>query len=235
VLTLGITGTDTGVGKTTVACAILAMLRERGVNTAAMKPVETGVADDDPMSDASRLRALATVTHPIEVVRPYRFDQPLAPLVAAEAAARPIVLEELDRAFHALRSSADVTLVEGAGGVLVPLSESISVTGLFRRWSLDVIIVAANRLGVLNHALLTERALRAAGCPVVGLVLAEAEHGDASAATNGEVLARLTSVPLFRFPWVADPLDARALVAAAIHARLDALVPSVLPSTALSR
>jgi dethiobiotin synthetase len=109
------------------------------------------------------------------------------------------------------------------------------VAGLFRRWSLDVIIVAANRLGVLNHALLTERALRAAGCPVVGLVLAEAEHGDASAATNGEVLARLTSVPLFRFPWVAAPLDARALAAAAIGARLDALVPNVLPSTALSR
>ena len=235
VLTLGITGTDTGVGKTTVACALLALLRERGARTAAMKPIETGVAETDPDSDAARLRTLATVTHPMAVVRPYRFDQALAPMVAAESAGRAIAPEELDRAFRALCNSADALIVEGAGGALVPLTETFCVADLFRRWSLDVIIVAMNRLGVLNHTLLTERALCAAGCSVAGIVLVAPERGDESSASNGLVLERLTTTPLFRFPWLPDPSDVHALAAAARHARLDDLVPSLSPSTVVSR
>jgi dethiobiotin synthetase len=235
VLTLGITGTDTGVGKTTVACAMLAMLGERGIRTAAMKPVETGVAEGDLRSDALRLRSLATVVHPMHNIRPYRFDPPLAPMVAAELAGKPIVDGELDRAFHRLQSSAEVTIVEGAGGALVPLSESVSMADLFRRWALDVIIVAVNRLGVLNHVLLTERALRAAGCPVVGIVLVESERADEASALNAPTLSRLTSTPLFNFPWMANPFDVRALADAARRARLDALLPGVSPSTVVTR
>lgn len=231
-LTYGITGTDTGVGKTTVACAMLTMLAGRGVRTAAMKPIETGVAEEDARSDAARLRAMASVAHPIELVRPYRFDAPLAPMVAAELAHRPIAIAELDRAFEVVRDSAEVTIVEGAGGALVPITESLAVADLFRRWSLDVIIVAANRLGVLNHALLTERAVRAAGCSVAGIVLVDVPRGDASSASNAGTLARLTSCPVFRFGWVTDPFDAHALAAAARHARLDTLLPSVSSSTA---
>lgn len=234
-LTIGITGSDTGVGKTTVACAMLAMLARAGASTAAMKPVETGVVSDDARSDAARLRALATVPHPLETVRPYRYDEPVAPMVAAELDGDPIEIAKLDRAFDALRGSADVVIVEGAGGVLVPLTESVAFADLFRRWSLDVIIVAANRLGVLNHVMLTERVLRAAECPVTGIVLVDAERADRSSASNAPVLARLTSTRLFRFPWISDPEDARALADAAIHAGLDALVPSDSPSTATSR
>ena len=234
-LTIGITGSDTGVGKTTVACAMLAMLARAGASTAAMKPVETGVADGDLRSDAARLRALATMPHPLETVRPYRYDAPVAPMVAGEMEGDPIEIARLDGAFDALRRSADVVIVEGAGGVLVPLTESVTFVDLFRRWSLDVIIVAANRLGVLNHVMLTERALRAVGCPVAGIVLVDAGRADRSSASNASVLARLTSTPLFHFPWLPDPYDARALADAALHAGLHALVPSDSPSTATPR
>lgn len=230
-LTVGITGTDTGIGKTTVACAMLAMLREQGISTAAMKPVETGVADGDPRSDAARLRALATVTHPMHLVRPYRFDAPLAPMAAAAEEERRIEIELLDHAFGALRGSADVTIVEGAGGALVPLTESMAIADLFRRWSLDVIIVAANRLGVLNHTLLTERVLQAAGCIVAGIVLVEVEHADESSASNARVLTRLTSAALYRFPHLANPFDDRALGQAAASARLDALTSGLSTSS----
>jgi dethiobiotin synthetase len=235
VLTIGITGSDTGVGKTTVACAMLAMLGRAGASTAAMKPVETGVADGDPRSDAARLRALATVPHPLETVRPYRYDEPVAPMVAGELDRDPIEVEKLDRAFDVLRRSADVVIVEGAGGVLVPLAESFAFADLFRRWSLEVIIVAANRLGALNHVMLTERALRAGGCPMAGIVLVDAGGADRSSASNASALARLTSTPLFQFPWLSDPYDARALADAALHAGLDALVPNASPSTATPR
>lgn len=234
-LTIGITGSDTGVGKTTVACAMLAMLARAGTSTAAMKPVETGVADGDPRSDAARLRALATVPHPLETVRPYRYDEPVAPMVAGEVDGAPIEIEKLDRAFDALRRSADVVIVEGAGGVLVPLTESFAFADLFRRWSLDAIIVAANRLGVLNHVMLTERALRAADCPVVGIVLVDAGRADQSSASNVSALARLTRTPLFHFPWLPNPHDARVLADAALHAGLDELVQSDSPSTATPR
>jgi dethiobiotin synthetase len=235
VLTIGITGSDTGVGKTTVACAMLAMLARAGTSTSAMKPVETGVVDGDPRSDAARLRALATVPHPLETVRPYRYDEPVAPMVAGEMDGAPIEIARLDRAFDTLRRSADVVIVEGAGGVLVPLTESFAFADLFRRWSLDVIIVAANRLGVLNHVMLTERALRAAGCPLAGIVLVDARRTDPSSASNASTLARLTSTPLFQFPWLPDPYDARVLSDAALHAGLDALVPNASPSTATPR
>ena len=221
---LGVTGTDTGVGKTTVACALLALLRDAAVRTSAMKPVETGVGDDDPVSDAERLRAMATERHPLQRVRPYVFPEPIAPLAAAEHAGFAIDLEELDRAFAELCATADAVIVEGAGGALVPITDAHSVLDLFHRWSLEVIIVAANRLGVLNHALLTVQAVRAAGLRIRGIVLVDGVNADASSATKGQLLMRLTRLPVFGFPVLDDPFDAPSLAAAASRAHLDTLV-----------
>ena len=234
-ISLGITGTDTGVGKTTVACAILALVAERGITTAAMKPVETGVPAEDPDSDAARLMRVATARHATEIVRPYRFDAPLAPMAAAEQESRRVEIERLDRAFETLCGSAELIVVEGAGGALVPITETLSIADLFRRWSLEVIIVAANRLGVLNHTLLTERALRAAGCSVRAIVLVDQEHGDRSGASNAQVLSRLTSAPLFAFPWLFDAGDAHALADAAREAGIDSLLDRLTTSTASPR
>jgi dethiobiotin synthetase len=231
---IGITGTDTGVGKTTIGCAILALLAERGLSTAAMKPVETGIAED-AQGDAARLMRFATSAHPIELVRPYRFDAPLAPMAAAELGSHRIELEVLDRAFETLRRDADAIVIEGAGGALVPVTETISIADIFRRWSLEAIIVAANRLGVLNHALLTECALREVGCSVRGIVLVDQARADESSASNGQVLSRIASVPVFRFPRLPDDNDPQALASAARHAGLDALLDRLTTSTAFTR
>jgi dethiobiotin synthetase len=221
---LGVTGTDTGVGKTTIACALLALLREAGVRTAAMKPVETGVGGDDPTSDAERLRVMATVRHPLQRVCPYVFPDPVAPLAAAEHTGIAIDLEELDCAFAELCATADAVIVEGAGGALVPITDTHSVLDLFHRWSLEVIIVAANRLGVLNHSLLTVQAVRAAGLRIRGIVLVDGVNADASCGTNAQLLARLTRLPVFGFPVLDDPTDTRSLATAASRAHLDTLV-----------
>jgi dethiobiotin synthetase len=230
VIRLGVTGTDTGVGKTTVACALLAMLRESGARTAAMKPVETGVRADDPASDAARLRALANVPHPLEDTRPYAFPDPLAPLIAAERVGAAIDMAVLDDAFARVCRDADAVIVEGAGGVLVPLTGTVTVVDLFHRWSLDVIIVAANRLGVLNHALLTERAVRSLGLRLRAIVLVDAPERDASSGSNAGLLARFTSAPVLCFPRVDAPGDARALAAAGARAGLSSLLVDLMPS-----
>ena len=119
-------------------------------------------------------------------------------------------------------------IVEGAGGALVPITDTHSVLDLFRRWSLDVIIVAANRLGVLNHALLTVQAVRAAGLRIRGIVLVDGVNADESCGTNGQLLARLTKLPVFGFPLLDDPSDAPSLAAAASRAHLGMLVDDLM-------
>src|SRR4051794_21451453 len=126
---IAVTGTDTGVGKTVVATAIIAALRERGLRVAPMKPIETGGGDD-----AERLLHAAGGTHPLALVRPIAFAEPLAPLVAARRARAPIDPGVLDAAFQRLAASVDVVVVEGAGGLLVPITEEESYATLFRRW-----------------------------------------------------------------------------------------------------
>jgi len=167
---LGVTGTDTGVGKTVIATALVGLLRGQGLRVAAMKPVETGVVPGVP-SDAERLRAAAGDVDPLRDVCPVTFAEPLAPLVAAQRARRVVDLDALEIAFARLTRDRDAIVVEGAGGLLVPLTAQLSYADLFARWRLDVVIVAENRLGALNHTLLTVSAARSAGLRVRGVVL----------------------------------------------------------------
>jgi dethiobiotin synthetase len=229
VIRLAVTGTDTGVGKTVVATALLAMLRRRGLRVAGMKPIETGVVRGDPASDAALLRIAAGAGDPLDDVCPVVLPDPLAPLVAAHRAGIELDVTALDTAFARLSGGRDAIVVEGAGGLLVPITATMAFDQLFRRWRLELIIVAANRLGAINHVLLTVRAARAAELTVRGVVLVEAEEGaqDLAVATNAEVLASLIpDVPIARFPFVACPTDREALAAAAERAGLDALVPA---------
>ncbi len=161
---LGVTGTDTGVGKTVIASALVALLRARGLRVAAMKPIETGVVPGAP-SDAARLRTAAGGEDPPGDVCPISYAEPLAPLVAATRAGRPVDLSVLDAAFARLAAGRDAIIVEGAGGLRVPLTQQVSFAELFARWRLGVVIVAANRLGAINHVLLTVDAARAAQLP----------------------------------------------------------------------
>jgi dethiobiotin synthetase len=224
---LGVTGTDTGVGKTVVGAALLTLLRGRGLRVGAMKPVETGVAPGDPESDAARLRAAAGSVDAPEEVCPIVLPDPLAPWIAARRAGRAVDLELLDRAFGRLCAGRDAVLVEGAGGLLVPLTPELAFDGLFRRWALEVVVVAGNRLGVINHTLLTVRAARAAGLRVRGVVLNALSPDSCGAAeqTNRSALAELLpELPVIPFPWLANPEDPALRAAAAEESGLLALV-----------
>lgn len=229
---LGVTGTDTGVGKTVVAVALTAALRRRGLRVAAMKPLETGVAPDDPRRDAAQLHAAAGQRHDRALVGPVVLPDPLAPWVAAERVGRPVDLAELDAAFAQLAKDAEAVVVEGAGGLLVPITPDLAYDGLFRRWRLDLVVVAANRLGALNHTLLTVRAARAAGLRVRAVVLNDlpAAADEPARRTNLAALrALLPEVPIVPFPTLADPPDPDAAAHAAETVGLVAAVAAAPP------
>lgn len=229
---LGVTGTDTGVGKTVIAVALLTLLRRRGLRVAAMKPVETGVLPGAP-TDAARLRAAAGgVDRPSDVC-PISFADPLAPLVAAQRAGRPVDLEALDAAFARLTAGRDAIVVEGAGGLLVPLTENVSYAELFARWRLGLVVVAANRLGAINHVLLTVHAAHAAELRIRGVVLnnATAAEPDAAAQTNAAALAQLLpGIPIFSWPRLTDASGDSALAAHADRLGLGALIDDPVPA-----
>ena len=190
---LFITGTDTGVGKTFVACALAQALRARGRRVAVMKPVETGVGDVP--EDAVRLRAAANDGAPLDAICPLRFRAPLAPAVAARLEGRTIDVEELVAAIGRRARDADILLVEGAGGLLVPVEGRTTWADVAARAGLPLLIVAANRLGTVNHCALTARVATAAGLAVRGFVLSQpAAETDVSAATNADTITGLTGL-----------------------------------------
>lgn len=231
---LAITGTDTGVGKTVVAAALLARFRERGLRVAGMKPVETGVAAGDPESDAARLRAAAGGTDRFTDVCPLVLPEPLAPWVTARRAGVDVDLDRLDAAFQRLSERRDVVVVEGAGGLLVPLSRDVTFADLFHRWNLDVVVVAANRLGAINHTLLTVRAALGANLRVRGVVLndvAPQTSGTAEASNRGVLAELLPGIPVLPFPWLTPHADPAAT---AEQNGLDYLCPE-LPKTQENR
>jgi dethiobiotin synthetase len=202
---LGVTGTDTGVGKTYISTVLVTMLRNRGHSVAAMKPVETGVKADDPASDAMRLRQAAGADDPIELVRPVLLAEPLAPWVALSRAGGSVDLNALDAAFGRLSEGRDAVLVEGNGGLLVPLTRDLAYDGLFVGWGLDLVVVAGNRRGTISHTLLTVRAAHDAGLRVRGVVLNALgpESKGIAERTNLEALAELLEpVPVLPFPWI---------------------------------
>ncbi|HKS07578.1 MAG TPA: dethiobiotin synthase [Gemmatimonadaceae bacterium] len=217
-IAIGVTGTDTGVGKTVVSCAIAASFAQHGGRVGVMKPIETGVTTTDGDRDGLRLAKAALSQDDMKVVTPYTFPHPVAPLVAARRAKTEIDLGRLDGAFRAASKNRDVVIVEGAGGLLVPITPTEAFDSLFVRWKLGVVIVAANRLGVLNHAQLTTRAALASGLRIRAVVLNDVGDaaGDASVSSN-EVMLRelLGTVRILRFPWVPPPCDHEALAVAA--------------------
>lgn len=205
---LGVTGTDTGVGKTVVSCAIASGLRRRGLNVAAMKPVETGVAFDDPSRDGARLARAAGGTHPLSVVAPIVLPEPLAPLAAARRSHATIDLSLLDHALRTASIDADALVVEGAGGLLVPITDQVAFDALFARWKLDVVVVAANKLGVINHTRLTLAAIRAAGLTVSMVVLNRVSaDNELSMEDNAALIAEVEGVRVVELPWLANAGD----------------------------
>lgn len=225
---LFITATDTGVGKTTVACAIAAALRGRlpEVRVGVCKPFGTGCRHDREglvSPDAEALAHFADCRQPLEVICPVRFGAPLAPAVAAatghvplradqvEKARREMDLTRVTQSLERLDEWADVMLVEGIGGVLVPLAPEAPRAGHAPRYQtvLDlaaqlgypVVVVARAGLGTLNHTAMTVRILRQGGCRVAGIVINGyeadvARSADPAMAVNRQWLEKLTGVPV---------------------------------------
>lgn len=154
-----VTGTDTGVGKTLVSCALLQAFAAQGKRVAGFKPVAAGCDDDDRNEDAKLLRESGNVQVTYGQVNPYCFSHAIAPHLAARHAGVCIELERILTSYHELAKQADEVVVEGAGGFCVPLNEKQDSADLAREISLPVILVVGMRLGCLNHALLTLRAI----------------------------------------------------------------------------
>jgi dethiobiotin synthetase len=201
-----ITGTDTGVGKTFVACGIAAALARRGLRVAPFKPAETG-CEWDPQSqslipgDALLLREASETKASLDTICPYRFRTPVAPAVAADLEGAPIALnplkERLQDCYAKLASSHEIVVVESAGGILVPLAWGFHFGDLARLLNLPVLVVAGSRLGAINHTLLTLEYLASSGLRVLGCVLNHcSEEKTAAIETNVGTLKKLVSVPL---------------------------------------
>ena len=197
-----ITATDTGVGKTVVTAALAVALRKRGYAVGVMKPIETGVpssADDE--SDAARLRAAARSSDALTEIRPYVFRLPVAPPSAARAEGTTVRVATIMRTFRILQSRHAVLLVEGVGGVHVPITSSLDVADLIYRMKFPAIVVGQSGLGGINHALLTLHALRRRKIPIVALVLNQPRPVHTKTArvqerTTVTLLCRLAKVPV---------------------------------------
>ena len=204
-----ITGTDTGVGKTTVASAIAAALALRGHDVGVAKPVETGCepgADGERLpADALLLRWAAGRGDPVDRICPWRFSAPLSPNVAARREHADFQLAEVIRAVRAVIAGSEIALVEGAGGLLSPLTDGATFADIARACNLRVIVVVGNRLGALNHARLTLDWASDHGLDVAGYVVnALAESADLAAQTNVAELRALLGPSLGVFPFVSD-------------------------------
>lgn len=167
-----ITGTDTGVGKTLVAAAVALALKKRGYEVGVMKPIETGVSPSKTgQSDAARLRSIIDGEDQLGVVCPYPFTLPVAPLAAAQAERQAINPDVIRKIYRLLSDRYDYMVVEGVGGVSVPITPDSDVMDLMRQLKLPAVIVGRSGLGGINHALLTIEALWRRNIPVIALVL----------------------------------------------------------------
>jgi len=186
-----ITGTDTGIGKTVVACGVAQLVRQWKKTVGVMKPFATGSQED-----AKRLIAASGTKLPLSLVNPQFFKEPLAPSVAAALEERSVDMEAVYKAFWEIAKGHEVLVVEGVGGVKVPLADSTYVIDLIAALRLPALVVARAGLGTLNHTLLTLDALERAKIPVLGIVLNGDTGKTTAEQTNAEALVEHTTVPV---------------------------------------
>jgi dethiobiotin synthetase len=213
-----VTGTDTGVGKTMIAAAVVTALRARGLRALGFKPAETGVrlnqqTDSQVLAEASgEQNALA---------RPLlQLAEALAPAIAAERAGVTLDPDDIEARIRRLRRDGYALVVEGAGGVMVPLSWGYTVLDLAQACDLDAIVVARAGLGTLNHVVMTVMILRSHEIPIRGIVLnGRSEEPDVAESTNPAALSRLLhGVRIVEVPY--DPAGAPISAAAGLVERL---------------
>ena len=186
-----ITGTDTGIGKTVIACGIAGLLKSQGIKVGVMKPISTG-----DRKDAVLLAKAAGIQESIDVINPQFFKAPIAPTVSASFERREIDLNAIYQAYWFLQKHYDFLVVEGIGGVKVPLGESTYVADLIQALRLPALIVGRAALGTLNHTILTVDALQAQKIPVMGVILNGSKGKSLPEKTNPEELQDHLTVPV---------------------------------------
>lgn len=191
---LFVTGTDTGVGKTVVTAGIVCALRARGHAVGVVKPVQSGALSLDPEGDAMLLKRWTKVAESPGEISPFSFAAPLAPSVAAELEHRVVDRAHILAHIRTVAGRYDAVVVEGAGGLLVPLGEGWTIADLACDLALPVLVVARAGLGTVNHSALTVRVARHAGLEPIGVVL----NGlaDDTTGTNARLIERIADVPV---------------------------------------
>lgn len=182
-----VTGTDTGVGKTRVACALVARAAETGLRVCGLKPISAGLAptpDGPRHADALALMAVNPVALAYPQVNPFAFTEAVAPHLAAAAEGRPLVRPAVAAAVRAAAVGLDAVVVEGVGGFVVPLGPDWDTADLAQDLGLPVVLVVGLRLGCLNHALLTREAIARRGLPFAGWVGSAIDPAFARSAEN---------------------------------------------------
>ncbi|MCX7793086.1 MAG: dethiobiotin synthase [Thermodesulfovibrionales bacterium] len=196
-----VTGTDTGVGKTVVSAILIHILKLQGLKTCAMKPFETGCLREGGVlipSDGMFLKDAANMEESVNYVTPVCLEKPLAPMVAAELEGVEIDMENVWRSYAHLKKKYEAIIVEGVGGLLVPIKKDYFVADLIKDFGLPVIVVSRPKLGTINHTLLTLRELSQRGISVKGIVFnySSPPEGTIAEETNPSVISRLTDIPV---------------------------------------
>lgn len=191
-----ITGTDTGVGKTFVACGLIKAMKDKGLSVCPMKPVESGCGMKKGHlipGDTIKLIRASGVHEPLDLLNPYRLKHPIAPSVAAEIEGMRINKKKIFSAYSRLSNKYDLMIVEGAGGIMVPVYKKYLFLDLAKDMNLPVLIVSRPGLGTINHSLLTLEAARSKGLNVLGVIFNYADkiRKGLSETTNPEVIRKL--------------------------------------------
>jgi dethiobiotin synthetase len=216
-----VTGTDTEVGKTRVSVGLMAALKQQGKTVLGMKPIASGceqTAEGLRNDDALALMSEASLDIDYDIVNPYAFEPAIAPHIAAEQAGVIVELSKIHQAYALLAPQADVLIVEGAGGWLVPLNKQDTIADLAATLNLPVILVVGIRLGCINHALLSAQVIEQQGRPLVGWVANHVEDNAQSAQIIETLKANITAPCLGVVPYLApsqsaaDFVDVSALV-----------------------
>ena len=188
-----ITGTDTGVGKTVVSAGLALSLKQKGLDVGIMKPLQSGRRDDTDF-----LIKTLGVKDEIKLINPYYFKKPLAPLTASEVEGVKIDISSIKNAFEELCKRHDIVIVEGIGGLLVPLTEDYFVSDLILELDIPVIVVSRVGLGTINHTLLTIKHAKESGIDIIGIIFNETKKRRKGLAekTNPSIIEKLSGVPI---------------------------------------
>ena len=192
-----VTGTDTDVGKTIISSGLAAVLKEKKIDVGVFKPLLSGIARENPASDTSLLKQMSQTSLSYEEITPFEFKEPLAPYVAGKLEGKNVGIEDVLSHWEKIREKHEFFIVEGAGGISVPLGEGFLVSDLIKALQLPIVIVARPNLGTFNHIFLTVQYAKSMGLSIAGIVINGINDSPGLAEkTNPDLIEELCGVPI---------------------------------------